>query len=277
MTRTALKHQVASGLRTLRERAGISREDAASVIRASVPTIGHIETARSLPSGLQLEKLLAHYGCPERIPAFLDLRERARAGHDWWSVHPADAIPAYRTLFLGGETVAERIEVWDPQHVPELARTPDYAAALLRATDTPPEDLDQRLALLADRQRAVLDDNAPAVTLVIGEVALRWPVGEPAVVRAQVDHLVALTRRPTVEVRILPVEAPRHPGPFTLLTFPGLGLGDEPTAVYEETMVSGYHYDSPVDVARYRAAFAGLVAESIGPDGLPVMLRRLGF
>lgn len=281
MARTALKHQVAAGLRALREAAGVSREDAAAVIRASVPTIGHIETGRSLPSGLQLEKLLAHYGFPERIPTFLDLRERARSGNDWWTGHSA-AIPAHRALFLGAESIAESIEVWDPLRVPELAQTPDYARALLRAThpDSPPEDIDQRVDLLLDRQRAVLDGRTPAVTLVIGETALRWPVGSPPVIRIQIDRLTALAKRPQLDIWVLPVDATRRPdstGSFTLLTFPDLGLGDEPAAAYTETLVSGYYYEEPAEVARYRAALTALRDAAVDPSGLPVFLRRLGF
>lgn len=281
MVRAALKYQVAKGLRVLREEAGVSREEAAAVIRASVPTVGHIETGRSLPSGLQLEKLLAHYGRTDRVPTFLDLRERARSEHDWWTDLPID-LPTHRALFLGSESVADRIESWDPARVPDLAQTPDYTRALIRATDPtcPPEEIDQRLTLLAARQRAVLDEHDPALLLMIGESALRWPVGSSAVAKAQVARLKQLAERPRTEVWLLPIDGARRPldgGPFTILSFPDLGAGDEPSAVYTETLVSGYYYDDPAEVAAYRALLTHLKVTAIEPAGLHVFLRRLGY
>lgn len=277
MAKTALKHQVAAGLRALREEAGVSREEAAAVIRSSVPTVGHIETGRSLPSGLQLEKLLTLYGVPERISAYLEMRDRARSGHDWWTALPG-AVPAHRALFLGGESLAERIETWDPLQVPELAQTPDYTRALLRATEPacPPDEVDRRIEMLAARQRAVLDQREPTVSLLLGEAALRWPVGSPAVVKAQVKHLMTLADRPGAEVRVLPLDADRRNagGSFTILSFPDLGPGNSAGAVYTETLVAGYYYEDPKDVARYRAVLAGLRDAAVEPSDVPGFIQR---
>lgn len=279
MAKTALKHQVAAGLRALREEAGVSREEAAAVIHSSVPTVGHIETGRSLPSGLQLEKLLTLYGVPERIPTYLELRDQARSGQDWWTALPG-AVPAHRALFLGGESLADRIETWDPMQVPDLAQTPDYTRALLRATEPAcsTDEIDLRVEVLAARQRAVLDQREPAVSLLIGEAALRWPVGSPAVAKAQVKHLTTLAERPGTEIRILPLDADRHSAPggsFTVLTFPDLGPGEGAGAVYTETLVAGYYYEDPKDVARYRTVLTGLRDAAIEPGGTPEYIRGL--
>lgn len=281
MAKTALKHQIASGLRTLREQAGVSREDAAAVILGSVQTVGHIETGRSLPSGLQLEKLLAHYGVPERIPQFLDLRERAKSGEDWWVRLPG-SVPAYRALFLGGESMADRIETWDALEVPDLAQTPDYTRALIRATEPecPAEEVERRVELLAARQIAVLGAD-PDLSMVVGEAALRWPVGTEAVVKAQAEYLVELAQRPGIELRVLPLDAGRRgaSGSFTLLTFSDLGTqtGTEPGAgaVYTETLVEGYYYDDPKFVARYREILTGLRDAATPLRDTSALIRRI--
>ncbi|MCT2587887.1 helix-turn-helix domain-containing protein [Actinophytocola gossypii] len=277
MARTALRHQVAAGLRALREQAGVTREEAATVIRASVQTVGHIETARSLPNGLQLEKLLAHYGVPERIPHYLELRERARNSVDWWQGKAA-AVPAYRALFFGGEATAERVEAWDPMQVPELARTPEYAAALLRATepDLAAEEVERRVDLLVCRQREVLDGDVATVSLLFGEAALRWPVGTPEVMAAQAEYLVELAARPGFELWVLPLDAGRRgiSLPFTVLSFPHLdGSGEETGAVYVETLVDGHYYGRGDQVDRYRAAFEGVRAAAIAVGDDPEFVR----
>jgi transcriptional regulator with XRE-family HTH domain len=254
MARTALRRQVAAGLRALREQAGVTREEAATVIRASVQTVGHIETGRSLPNGLQLEKLLAHYGVPERIPQYLELRERARSSVDWWQGKPA-AVPAHRALFLGGEAMAERVEVWDPMQVPELAQTPEYAAALLRATepDRSGDEVERLIDLLVCRQREVLDGTGTTVSLLFGEAALRWPAGAPEVGTAQAEYLLELAARPGFELWVLPLDAGRRgiSLPFTVLSFPDLdGSGEETGAVYVETLGDGHYYGHRDQVER---------------------------
>jgi len=270
MARTALKHQMAAGLRALREQAGVSRDEAAAVIRASVQTVGHLETGRSLPNGLQLEKLLTHYGVPERIPHYLDLRERAKSSSDWWQGKPG-AMPAHRALFLGGEAMAERIETWDPLAVPELAQTPEYARALTRATepDCADDEVERRVDLLVCRQREVLDGDGTTVSLLFGEAALRWPVGTPEVMAAQAEHLLGLATRSGFALSVLPLDAGRRGigVPFTVLSFPDLdGSGDDAGAVYVETLVEGYYYAQRDQVARYRAVLDGLRASAVGVD-----------
>jgi transcriptional regulator with XRE-family HTH domain len=277
---TVLKRWIAYELRKLRERNDMSREDAAKAIRGSVPNIGHIENGRSLPGPLELEKLLELYGVPDRFEFWLELRNRAKKGKDWW-IGLSDSVPDYFNLFLGLESCAIQIESWDAHVVPGLFQTPDYARAVIRGGEPqrPDHEVDQQVELRMGRQHEVLEDgDSPMVWRVIAEPALRWLVGGNETMRAQLTRLIELAERPNVDIQVLPFSAGAHTGvdgTFDILTFPS-ELENDPGVVYVDTRVKGYYYEDPEQIMRYRNALARLRVGAIKPADSPAFIRRIG-
>ncbi|MBB5807318.1 transcriptional regulator with XRE-family HTH domain [Saccharothrix ecbatanensis] len=268
---TVLKRWIAFELRKLREDRSISREEAAAAIKGSVPAIGHVETGRSLPKPLELERLLELYGVPERAEFFLDLRLRAKKGRDWWIGFDDSAVPEYFKLFLGLESSAVKIESWDAIVVPGLFQTPDYARAIIRGgrPEFPATEVEKRVELRMARQDEVLDqEDAPQVWAVISEAALRLRVGSPAILNAQLEHLVELREHPNIEMQVLPATAGAHTGAegaFTVLTFPN-ELEHDPGCVYTETRAKGVYYEEPAQVMLYRDALTRLRVQADKPE-----------
>jgi hypothetical protein len=56
------------------------------------------------------------------------------------------------------------------------------------------------------QRQVVLYSQAKTLRWVIGEAGLRWRVGPPEVVAAQLDRLAALTVELHLDVRVLPFE-----------------------------------------------------------------------
>ncbi|HXV92737.1 MAG TPA: helix-turn-helix transcriptional regulator, partial [Pseudonocardia sp.] len=98
---TALKWWIAVELRRLREKRGITRQEAAAAIKGSLQNVGHFEVGRSLPKPLELDRLLELYGVPERSEFFQELRTRAKRGRDWWIGYRGNTVPEFLNLFLG--------------------------------------------------------------------------------------------------------------------------------------------------------------------------------
>lgn len=268
---TVLKRWVAFELRKLREDAGISRDEAAKSIKGSVQNIGHIETARSLPKPLELERLLELYGVPERSEFFLELRTRAKKGRDWWIGFDESTVPEYFKLFLGLESSAVKIESWDAIVVPGLFQTPDYARAIIRGgrPEFRATEVEKRVELRMARQAEVLDqEDAPQVWAVISEAALRLEVGSRAILRAQLERLLELREHPNIEMQVLPASAGAHAGAegaFTVLTFPS-ELEHDPGCVYTETRAKGVYYEDPTQVMTYRDALTRLRVQADKPE-----------
>jgi transcriptional regulator with XRE-family HTH domain len=268
---TVLKRWIAFELRKLREDRRIGRDEAAAAIKGSVPAIGHMETGRSLPKPLELERLLELYGVPERSEFFLELRTRAKKGRDWWIGFDESTVPEYFKLFLGLESSAVKIESWDAIVIPGLFQTPDYARAIIRDGDPSLSNTEvaRRVELRIARQEEVLDqEDAPQVWAVISEAALRLQVGGPGVLKAQLAHLLERRDDPTIEMQVLPASAGAHTGTegsFTVLTFPN-ELMHDPGCVYTETRVKGVYHEEPAQVMAYRDALTRLRVRADKPE-----------
>lgn len=278
---TVLKRWIAFELRRLRERSGITRENAAKAIRGSVAAIGHIEVGRSLPKPLELDKLLETYGVPERAEFFQELRVRAKKGRDWWIGFDENAIPEWFALFLGLESCSARIESWDSQVVAGLFQTPEYAEAIIRGGEPRLSDAEvaRRIELRMARQSEALDKaEPPVVWRVMHEAALRTMVGGAEVMRGQLDRLIELAQRPTIELQVLPFSAgvPKvgPEGSFTILSFP-LELGNDPGAVYVQTKVKGYYYEEPEEINSYRDGMTRLQVQALKPAESLAFIRQL--
>ncbi len=276
---TVIKRWVAFELRKLREAGGFSREDAARATKGSFQNIGHMETGRSLPRPLELERLLELYGVPERSAFFLDLRERAKKGRDWWIGFDEAAVPEYFKLFLGLESSAVKIESWDAIVIPGLFQTPDYAHAIFR--DGRPElsatEVEERVQLRMARQVEVLGrEDAPQVWAVISEAALRLAVGGAAVLRAQLTNLLELCERPNIEMQVLPASTGAHTGldgGFTVLTFPQ-ELVHDPGCVYVEGLVKAAYFEESAQVRAYRDAVTRLRVLADKPQDFPQWVKK---
>lgn len=276
---TALKWWFAVELRRLREKRNLTREQVAAAIKGSPQNLGHIEVGRTLPKPLELDKLLEIYGVPERAEFFQDLRARAKRGRDWW-VGLSNSVPGYFNLFLGLEASAVQIESWEANVVPGLFQTKAYADALIRVgrPELSAADLAALVELRVSRQREVLDrENPPLVWSVIAEPALRWLVGGTKILRDQLDHLVGLSERPTVEVQVLPLSVGSHTGTegsFTIFSAPP-ELENYPGCVYAEDLVTAHYHEEPDQILAYRNALTRLQVRAVRPEDTPAFIDQI--
>lgn len=259
---TVLKRYVALELRRLRESAGFKRDEVAKRAGCATSHITHLEVARNLPKVPELELLLRHYDAEDRIPAFVELLDGARAGRDWWTPF-ATAAPAWFHLYLGLESCAEQISSYDALVIPDLFQTRDYAEHIARAGDPnlTEAELCERVELVLARQEVLnRQPEPPIVTSVLDESVLYRPAVDDEVLAGQLIHVLELAEQPSVTIRVLPLAAGVHAGitgTFALLSFPAL-LENDPGVAYTEDRIKGTYYDEPDEIARYRETLARL-------------------
>lgn len=278
---TALKRWIAFELRRLRERHRpiISRVDAADRIGKSDTQVGHVETARNLPSLSDAEVLLGFYGVPERAPTFRDLIKQAKKGKDWW-IGFTDVMPPWFGLYLGLEASAIDYQSYDVVTVPGLFQTAEYAEAVIRAGEhgLTDQEIARRVELRVARCGLVeREENPLRVWTVLDEAVLRRKVGGPEVLRAQIERLVELAERPNVDFQLLPAEAGAHAGvegTFTILTFPPELEGDHGLA-YVETRVRGIYYEAREEIDRHRHTLTRLQVQALPPEDTPAALLQI--
>ncbi len=261
---TVLRMVLGRRLQDLRERAGLSYEQAGRALDVTHATIRRMERAEV---GLKLpyvEKLLMTYGitAPEEIGGFLALaREANRPG--WWHSF-RDVLPDWFSAFVSLEGEASIIRAYEPHYVPGLLQTPAYARAVLRAglPSAPQEEIERLVDLRAERQALLDRDAAPLLWVVMDETVLRRPIGGREVMHEQIGALMDATERPNVRLQVMPFAAGPHPamyGPFHIFRFQ---IQELPDVAYTESLVGGVYFDERDDVSAFLEALDRMSAQA---------------
>jgi hypothetical protein len=121
------------------------------------------------------------------------------------------------------------------------------------------------VSLRLKRQDLLNGPTPPQVWSVIDEGALRRPVGGPAVMRAQLERLVELTKLRHVTIQVAPFSTGGHAaagGSFTVLRF---SESEVPDVVYIEQLTSALYLDKREDVDHYLEVMNHLSTEALTP------------
>jgi hypothetical protein len=153
-------------------------------------------------------------GDPGQRASLTDLARQGRRD-GWWTGY-SDLLPA-------------AARGYSVQIVPDLLQSPDYTAAVYKASQPGlnPSQLTRIVAMTQHRQRSVLD-GARQVQLIVDESALLRAVGRADIMAGQLDQILDLASRPAVTVQVMAMATPQAvlSPPFTVLGFPDPADGD---------------------------------------------------
>jgi hypothetical protein len=278
-----LRRLVGGELRRLRESSGISREAAGFEIRSSESKISRMELGRVSFKMRDVADLLTMYGLPDGDPErerVLTLTKQANAPA-WWREF-GEFVPSWFDNYIGLESGASMIRTYEAQMVPGLLQTYAYARSVVETLlpNAPAAHVQRLTELRQTRQELVLHrDEAPTLWAVVDEAALRRPIGGTAVLRGQLEALVAATEQPNVKIQIMPFRVGGHSaltGAFTILRFPEEDLTD---IIYLELATRALYLDRPDEVGAYTETMERLCVEAHQPsqtaDILLSMLKDL--
>jgi transcriptional regulator with XRE-family HTH domain len=274
---TVLRMLLGSQLRKLREANGISREEAGYLIRASESKISRMELGRVSFKQRDVIDLLEMYGVDDNdARAALVRLARDANSPGWWHKY-SDVLPDWFSVFVGLEEAASLLRVYEVQFIPGLLQTADYTRAIVERGQpaATADEIERRVALRAARQEMLAKPGAPRLWAVLDEAALRRPIGGPAVMRHQIERLIAATEEPNITVQVVPFHSGGHAaegGAFTILRFPEAEL---PDVVYVEQLTSALYLDKREDVEKYGEVMDQLSVESEPPERTADMLRRI--
>ncbi|MFJ2816454.1 Scr1 family TA system antitoxin-like transcriptional regulator [Streptomyces sp. NPDC087294] len=255
---SALKH-FGSEVQIERERLGMSRPELAKEANCGPSLVAKIETGSRVP---QLEFAQA-CDC-----AFPDSNGRfARL----WPLAIRYAYPPWFRPYVELEQKARVVRMFNPMSLSGLVQTREYAEAVLRAGR--PTNLENLVMARLERQRILTREEDPArLWLVINEAALRNPVGDAALMRAQLTHLLDLAEAPQHRVQILPKNKVNNlvVSPFGLLSF-----AEGADVVHVDGFPRGYVLAEPHDVSEAQDAYALLVATAAPPDETAELIKSI--
>lgn len=270
---TVLRLLLGAQLRRLRESQGISAHDAARAIRGSESKISRIELGRNAVREIDIADLLTLYGITDKVEREQLLSLASRANQPGWWHRYHDVLPPWFQAYIGLEESAQSIRSYDAQFVPGLLQTEEYAAAVLALGDFSLDEAERLVVLRKERQRRFAAGGT-RLWAVIDEVALRRPVGGPAVLGRQLEHLRESLGQPWLAIQITPFPAVSHaaPGSFSILRFADPAL---PDMVYAEQLNSATYIDKRAEVEAYLLALDRLSLVSAHPAGSADILRAI--
>ncbi len=270
--------QVAATLRRMREEAGVTREEAASVLGCTKSKIGDLEIGRSKPKPAELERLLDHYGITgserdEMVEFARSSRTRRKP-----SPYTAAVIPTAIRRAIDLEAQAISTVYYSSDLIPGLLQIPTYARALLESRwKGQPEDIETRLQLRMERASVLTRTHRPRLRFwcILGEAALLTNIGGPKVMREQIEHLVQINSSlNNVVIQILPIGSGPHTFmgiTVTLHRFPPPAPDLLVFEGYEREMVR----DSPAEIENVSHFLNLLRARALGKEDSTLQLQAV--
>ncbi|MEU5691143.1 helix-turn-helix transcriptional regulator [Actinosynnema sp. NPDC020468] len=263
--------RVSSEMRALRIARNLTCADVGRAIGCSESKVSRLETGKR---GLHVDEVAAILGFLQAPPTLRqELLALVQAGEDRnWHVISSGKLPTNWKEFMTFEAEASALYNFEPVLVPGLAQTPDYARAAIHSANSrfTPTEVD---ALVATRMGRQVNLGRKNVHLIMDETALRRPLGDPAMMRAQLNHLLALATRASVILQVVPFDAPGHPGisgPMTRMEFP-----DQPDLLYEEGRTSGMFMEDKIHIEGAKIAWQALLDVAWSTDESMWQIARI--
>ncbi|MYR58068.1 helix-turn-helix domain-containing protein [Streptomyces sp. SID625] len=263
---TVRRRRLGQELRRLRELKGMTAEEVAERLLVSQSKISRLENGRRSISQRDVRDLCGVYEVEDHriVDSLMQMAKDSRQ-QGWW--HSFGDIPY--SVYIGLETDAASLRVYDPQVVPGLLQTRRYAEALIAGAlpETTPADIEKRVQVRMRRQeRIAAAENPLRLWTVLDEAALRRVVGGPALMREQLEHLVEQSQLPHVTVQVIPFGMGAHPGlngQYAILEFPDTA---DSSVVYIEGVTSDLYLEKANDVQKYSVMYEHLRAQALNVE-----------
>jgi transcriptional regulator with XRE-family HTH domain len=239
------------------------REVADAKLGISEATLHRIETGKVPVTVANVRALCWLYGADKSVTDALADLAHGTNQQEWWDTSPS--IPDWFKLYVGLEASASRIYSYDGEVIPGELQTEQYARAVFTAEKPGDEQSARRQAgLRLERQKTLFARTpAPQLTTILGEGALVRPVGGPAVLKAQIQHLRYISQRHHIDIRVLPWSVGAHAamaGAFRVLEFAD---PEDPDVVYLESHIGALYLEEPGEVEEYRRIFKLINCDSV--------------
>ncbi|RKN08608.1 helix-turn-helix domain-containing protein [Streptomyces radicis] len=274
---TVRRRRLGQELRRLREDRNMTAEGVAERLLVSQSKISRLENGRRSISPRDVRDLCEVYGVEDKklVESLMQMARESRQ-QGWWHAF-AELSPTY-SVYIGLETDASSLRVYEPQMVPGLFQTQGYATALISGAlpEVGPDEVNSRVQVRLRRQQRLYDERSPLrLWAVVDEAALRRQVGGPSTMLEQIHRLTECSLLPHVTLQVLPFSAGAHPavnGQYTILEFPE---ASDSTVIYLEGGTNDLYLEKPHDVQHYSVMYEHLRAQSLSPEQTRGVLGQL--
>lgn len=243
-------------LRKAMRAAGLENKDVARRLGCSPSKVSYMLSGRRGVSEADVASILAI--CDVRGAERDRLLRLTREAHEsgWWQEY-GDRLPAKLRTLIDHEDAAIAITQYQSNLVPGLLQVPNYVRAWMQLSATVPDhEVEERVDARVKRQELLNRRNPAQFRFFIDEYVLRPSSVGSETMSEQVHHLLRMSVRPHVGIRVIPESVGLHAGyagPFMLMEFaeikPVVHLDHETSCVFAER---------PETIRAYRSVLAAL-------------------
>jgi len=248
---TSLPAWAGAQIAACREALGMTQRDLAAANNESQGTIARWEKGKRTPSLAQAKGLDRTLRTDKLFEGLQPL----------WLQH---AYPSWFGAYVDLERQATEARIFEPQIVPALFQTEDYARATLAQLRPDQDRLEDLLTARMSRQEILERDDRLHAWVVMDESVLRRDLGGREVMRVQLERLLSEGRHPRTVIQAVPSRVHNRPGlsgAFTVLSLP-----KKDGALYSDGFLQGRTSPDPEDVAAGRRAYDLLVSVALSHD-----------
>lgn len=248
------REAIAGRLREIRLDAGITARELAVRCGWSESKSSRIEHAKTPPSDADIRSWCAACNAPGQADDLIAANRQADSMYVQWKRLQRTGL---RRLQESGVPLYEKtrqFHVYCSNVVPGFFQTPGYATALLTSIAKfrgTPDDVADAVTARMNRSHVVREGDHRFAVL-IEESVLRYRIGSPDVMAAQLGHLLSVMALPSVSLGIIPFTVSRESWPLETFTI------FDRQRVHVETLSAAIKETQPSDVALYLRAFGNL-------------------
>jgi hypothetical protein len=248
-----------NGVRKVIERTGPTQRRIAELLGWQEAKISDLLAGKGGVDEAEVRELLAycHATVDERrhlVALFLE------SGEKGWLQFPEDGVPDQVHTFIEHEKSAKKITAWSLTLVPGVLQIPEYAYVVTEASPVI-EAADVPMVAAARTARAKILDGSRQFVFFVHEYALRLQVGGVEVWREQLAHLLRVSVRSYISIRVIPASVGIHAGTtggFYLLEFPKF-----PSLVFLDSLNCCLFFDDAETVEVYETTLKKLAAVAL--------------
>ncbi|MGA5129507.1 helix-turn-helix transcriptional regulator [Streptomyces blastmyceticus] len=273
---TVRRRRLGQELRKLRELKGMTAEEVAERLLVSQSKISRLENGRRSISQRDVRDLCGVYGVEDHriVDSLMQMAKESRQ-QGWW--HAFGDIPY--SVYIGLETDASSLRVYEASLVPGLLQTPNYASAVSEGSwpEATAAEIERRVQVRMRRQERIHDlDNPLRLWAVIDESALRRIVGNRDIMQEQMRKLVEFSMEPHITVQVLPYDVGAHPGMYGKFCILEFNDPQDASTVYLEGITSDLYLEKPNDVQTYSVMYEHLRMQALNAEHSRQFIERVG-
>ena len=185
--------RLGEALRRAREALELTQAEVAAKLERSQNYVARLEQAKAQRIKIgELDSLLEVLGISGDNAEILRGHARSKYSEsgfwpessdnsNWWEQHPEI------------ESRASVIRIFQPTLINRLFQTPSYMRRVFELSGA--NDVEKRVQARLDRQKLILgQETPPRVAVLLGEASLHDHLGDPVMMRGQLEHLLELSR-----------------------------------------------------------------------------------